>query len=110
MAGSFVAYLLDRHGFAPMLAFVRGCGRSPEAYERAFRRAYGRSVAGLTIEWAAWLRERAPRAARAWYEPEQWPVALQHGMAAPPAERLSLAPVPAPATLGDATTVAAEPK
>ena len=110
VAGSFVAFLLDRHGIAPMLAFVRGCGRSPEAYERAFRRSYGRSVARLTIEWLAWLREDAPRAPRAWYEPEQWPVALLREGTDPAPGPPSLAEGPAPSMLVDRTTTAAEPE
>jgi len=110
VAGSFVAFLLDQHGIGPMLAFVRGCGRSPETYERAFRRAYGRSVARLTIEWVAWLREDAPRAPRAWYEPTQWPVALHGEATEPAAVPPSLAASEAPSTLADRAAVAAEPQ
>lgn len=110
VAGSFIAFLLDRHGIAPMLAFVRGCGHSPEAYEGAFRRAYGRSVARLTIDWVAWLREDAPHAPRAWYEPKLWPVALQREATEPATMPPSLAASPAPSTLADRAAVAAEPQ
>jgi hypothetical protein len=109
VAGSFVAFLLDRYGMPPMLAFVRGCGRSPEAYESAFRRAYGRSVARLSIEWTAWLSETSPRAKRAWYDPEQWPAALRGSGVDPmaaPAGPPSSAAAAAPAQRSD---VAAEP-
>jgi hypothetical protein len=90
VAGSFVGFLLDRHGIPPMLAFVRACGPEPERYEPAFRRSYGRSLASLSIEWMAWLREREGDAPRAWYEPERWPLALANDTAPadpPPASR-----------------------
>jgi hypothetical protein len=109
VAGSFIAYLLDRYGIAPMLAFVRGCGRYPEAYESAFRRAYGGSVARLSIEWGAWLGENAPRAARAWYEPKVWPGALQREGASPVEAIASLAGSRAPSAGMSGSGVAAEP-
>ena len=111
VAGSFVAFLLDRDGIEPMRAFVRGCGASPRAYERAFRGAYGRSVASLTIEWMEWLRRGHEGVGRAWYAPEQWPAALQRATrvaAASPAP--SLAADPTPATPGAGTTLVAEPQ
>jgi len=110
VAGSFVAYLLDRHGIAPMLAFVRGCGSSPEVYEAAFRRAYGGSVARLSIEWTAWLREDASRRPRAWYEPERWPRALQREGAAPAEAVASFAGSRAPSADVNMGDVAAEPE
>jgi hypothetical protein len=109
VAGSFVAFLLERHGIAPMVTFVRGCARSPEAYEGAFRRAYGRFVSRLSIEWMTWLREDARRSTRAWYEPRLWPAALQHEETDTEAARPALAASPPPSTLL-AGPVAAEPQ
>jgi hypothetical protein len=108
VAGSFVAFLLDRHGIEPIMAFVRGCGASASAFERAFRRAYGRSVASLTIEWMAWLRKGQLAAARSWYEPERWPEALR-GTAAPAPPDPPLAAHVAPGTPVAGSTLAAEP-
>ena len=84
VAGSFVAFLLDRQGIEAMEAFLRGCGDSPSRYERAFRRAYGRSVASLTVDWMAQLRRGERNPSRAWYDPARWPAALQRG-GVPPA-------------------------
>jgi hypothetical protein len=77
VAGSFVAFLLDRHGIEPMVAFVRSCGLSAPTFEQAFLKAYGRSVASLTIEWMTWLRRSRGERARVWYDPERWPGALR---------------------------------
>ena len=80
VAGSFVAFLLDRLGIEAMKAFLRDCGDSPSRYERAFRRAYGRSVASLTIDWMAQLRRGERKPPRHWYDPARWPAALQRGI------------------------------
>ena len=90
VAGSFVAFLLDRQGIEAMEVFLRGCGDSPSRYERAFRRAYGRSVASLTIEWMAQLRRGETNRPRAWYDPARWPAALQRGIV-PPAPQAAMA-------------------
>jgi hypothetical protein len=78
VSGSLVAHLLDRFGIEPMVAFFRGCGSSSQAYESAFRRAYGRTVARATIDWQKALAERAT-ASREWYDPAGWPRSLQRG-------------------------------
>jgi hypothetical protein len=80
VAGSFVSFLLDRQGIEAMEAFLRGCGSSPSRYEGAFRRAYGRSVASLTVEWMAQLRRAEVNPARAWHDPASWPATLQRGV------------------------------
>jgi hypothetical protein len=78
VAGSLTAYLLDRFGIEPMVAFLSGCGSSPQGYESAFRRAYGRTVAGATLDWQRALVERATTS-REWYDPAGWPRSLQRG-------------------------------
>jgi hypothetical protein len=83
VAGSFVSFLLDRQGIEAMEAFLRGCGSSPSRYERAFRRAYGRSVTSLTNEWMAQLRRGEASPYRAWHDPAGWPGTLQRGVAPP---------------------------
>ncbi len=60
LAASFVAFLLDRDGIDAFVAFLRGCGPAPEAYERAFVRAYGRGVRVLGVEWELSLLEAGP--------------------------------------------------
>jgi len=109
VAGSFTAYLLDRYGIEPMVAFLRGCGSSPQGYEGAFRRAYGRTVAGATLDWQRALVERATTS-REWYDPAGWPRSLQRGEAitvasAPPAP-LS---IPRPEYLADAVVLEVGP-
>jgi hypothetical protein len=79
LAGSFTTFLLDRYGIEAVVAFFRGCGTSPEGYERAFRQAFGRTVARATIEWKQALAAGSPSSARAWHDPETWPRSLQHG-------------------------------
>jgi hypothetical protein len=74
LAGSFVAFLLDRYGIEPMLAFVRGCGEV-RSCERALRSAYGRPFDALEVEWERALSR--PRLLRAWYEPATWPDSLR---------------------------------
>ena len=81
IAGSFTTYLLDRYGIEAMVAFLRGCGTSPAGFERAFQAAYGRTVAGLTIEWQQALRDGRPKAAASWQDPEGWPLTLQREQA-----------------------------
>jgi len=78
LAGSFVAFLLDRHGIEPFLAFLRACEASSRRYETAFRRAFGRSVARATIEWRAAL-DRGEGASWAWADTRSWPEALRSG-------------------------------
>jgi hypothetical protein len=90
VAGSFVAFLLDRQGIEAMEVFLRGCGDSPSRYEGAFRRAYGRSVASLTIDWMAQLRRGGTNQLRTWYDPARWPAALQRGIV-PPAPQAAMA-------------------
>jgi hypothetical protein len=102
VAGSFVAFLLDEHGIGSMVAFVRGCDASATRYELAFRRAYGRSTARLTIEWMAWLRRGDVVPTRAWYEPERWPAGLQREATARPAS-------PSLAANAERAAVATEP-
>jgi len=76
LAGSFVAFLLDRYGIDPLVAFLRECGPSPRRYEGAFRRAFGRSVANATIAWQAALRDG--RSVRwSWSDSQTWPASLQ---------------------------------
>jgi hypothetical protein len=76
LAGSFVAFLLDQGGIAPLVLFLQGCGAAPDAYEQAFVRAYGRSVRALGVEWEISLSSGSvPR--RAWYDPDQWPRTLE---------------------------------
>jgi hypothetical protein len=110
VAGSFVGFLLEEHGIESMVAFLRGCGSSPERYERALRRAYGRSFARLTIEWLAWLRQDTPHTHRAWYEPERWPASLRHvATASAPPSPSSAGSLP-PSTLVADGSAAAEPR
>ncbi len=80
VAASFVGFLLDQDGIEPMLAFLRGCGATPERYEAAFRAAYGRGVSVKGVEWERWLLHgAAPH--RSWYDARNWPQALHHGTA-----------------------------
>jgi hypothetical protein len=76
LAGSFVAFLLDQQGIDAFVAFLEGCGTSPRAYETAFRRAYGRTVARAALEWRVALRQ--DEAARwTWVNPASWPASLR---------------------------------
>lgn len=92
VAGSFVAFLLDRHGIGPLVAFLRECGPSPRRYERAFRRAFGRSVANATIAWQAALRD-GESVRWSWSDSQTWPVSLRRppsdGPATPAVPRLA---------------------
>jgi hypothetical protein len=100
LAASFVAFLLDRDGIDPFLAFLRGCGAAPEAYEQAFVRAYGRGVRNLGVEWEMTLLSGSS-AHRAWYDSKEWPRALPRTVA-----RVALAdagPEPGPATVPGGT-------
>lgn len=82
LAGSFVAFLLDRYGIEPMVAFVRGCDEAPGACGRALRSAYGKSFAALAAEWQVALKARGPRPRREWYDAASWPRSL-HAQAPP---------------------------
>jgi hypothetical protein len=75
VAASFVAFLLDRDGIDPFLAFLRGCGAAPAAYEQAFVRAYGLGVRNLGVEWEMTLLNGSSTH-RAWYDSKEWPRAL----------------------------------
>jgi hypothetical protein len=99
VAGSLVAYLLDLHGMGPFLAFVQGCGADGRGFERSFRRAYGRSLARVGIEWQRLLRE-GPQPARAWYDPSSWPRSLDGDANRVEAAALGASPA-APAGIGD---------
>lgn len=103
VAGSFSAFLLDAYGIEPMVAFLRDCGSSPERYEPAFRRAYGRTVASSTLEWQRALREQTASRGREWYDADTWPRSLRH---AAPAGEARVEVAAAGAAIGGATTIA----
>ena len=91
LAASFVAFLLDRDGIEPFVAFLRGCGNAPESYERAFRSAYGRGVLVLGVEWERQLLDgSSPR--RAWYDSKDWRRTLRRAPAADRTADSGLAP------------------
>lgn len=76
LAGSFVAFLLDRYGIDPFLLFLEGCGPSSRGWETAFRRAYGHAAARELIAWQASLRRGdAPR--WSWNDTASWPESLR---------------------------------
>lgn len=76
LAGSFVAFLLDRYGIEPFLLFLEGCGPSSRGWETAFRRAYGHTAARESIAWQASLRRGdAPR--WSWKDTASWPESLR---------------------------------
>ncbi len=77
VAGSFVGFLLDRHGIAPLLAVFEGCGSEAGRYEAAFRSAYGKGFADLERDWRRSLSADAAPAARAWYDAGTWPGSLR---------------------------------
>lgn len=81
VAGSLVAYLLDRYGIEPLVAFLQGCGFDARRYEAAFKSAYGRTVARATLEWERSLHDPSG-SAREWYDPASWPRSLQRDQAA----------------------------
>jgi hypothetical protein len=95
VAASFVAFLLDRDGIDPFLAFLRGCGAGPEGYEQAFARAYGRGVRDLGVEWEMTLL-RGSSAHRAWYDSKEWPRALRRTVVR--TTSADAGPEPSPAT------------
>jgi hypothetical protein len=100
IAGSFVSDLLDRHGIEPLVAFLRGCRPGGGSYEKAFRRAYGHSVARAAVEWRRALD--GTRAARPWHDPSTWPGSLSREPVTRTAEVLP-APPAEPATSGSST-------
>ena len=104
VAGSFVAFLIDRHGIEPLLAFLRGCAGGPQGYEMAFRAAYRTTLARASIDWMAALDRAETPGKRAWYEPETWPELLRRGEAVP-----AVAGIPPIAMPGPAASVALEP-
>jgi len=109
VAGSLVAYLLDRFGIEPMVALFSGCGFSPEGYERAFRRAYGRTVASATLDWQRALVDQATTS-REWYDPAGWPRSLQRGGATMAASaRPAPSSMPRPEYLADAVVLEVGP-
>ncbi len=109
VAGSLTAYLLDRFGIEPMVAFFRGCGSSPEGYERAFRRAYGRTVARATLDWQRALVDQVTTS-REWYDPAGWPRSLQRGEAITEASaRPELPSVSRPESLAEAVVLEVGP-
>lgn len=79
LAASFVAFLIDRDGIDPFVAFLRGCGDAPESYERAFVQAYGRGVRVLGVEWEVALLSGVP-SERAWYDSKEWPRTLRRAV------------------------------
>jgi hypothetical protein len=90
LAGSFVAFLLDEDGIDAFVAFLEGCASTPRAYETAFRRAYGRTVAGAVLAWRAALR-RGEAARWTWTDPGSWPNSL-HRASGSGAQRMPGAP------------------
>jgi hypothetical protein len=74
LAGSFVAFLLDRYGSERMVAFLRTCPE-PRDSDHALSAAYGRSFATLADEWETSLA--AARGARPWYDVATWPASLR---------------------------------
>ena len=76
LAGSFVAFLLETEGIEPMVAFLEGCGTSPEAFERAFRGTYGMTFARATLAWRARLLA-AGGSGWGWADESTWPRSLQ---------------------------------
>jgi hypothetical protein len=101
LAGSFVAFLLDRYGIEPLVAFVRACDEAPGASGRALRSSYGKSFGALAAEWQSALKPRGPRPRREWYDAASWPRSLH--VQAPPlvaaatsgAEFIGSSPLPA---------------
>jgi hypothetical protein len=89
LAGSFVAFLLDRYGIDPMLVFLRACGGRGR-YERAATAAYGRPFDALVVDWERALA--APASPRPWYDAATWPGSLR--------SQPSL-PLPGPAVAAD---------
>jgi hypothetical protein len=60
-AGSFVRYLIDTYGLAPLKAFFASAGFNdvPSVTESRFLAAYGRSVTSVWDEWRTWVRTGA---------------------------------------------------
>ena len=74
LAGSFVAFLLDRYGNERMVAFLQACTRLRDS-SHALGASYGRSFAALVDDWEMSLA--TVRGARAWYDPASWPASLR---------------------------------
>jgi hypothetical protein len=57
-AGSFVRYLIDTYGLAPLKAYFASAtfDDAATATESRFLAAYGRSLASVWDEWRAWVR------------------------------------------------------
>jgi hypothetical protein len=99
VAGSFVAFLLDRDGIEPMIAFLVGCGPDQGRYEQALRTAYGRGLADLEYEWHRRLREGSTSSTRVWYDARGWPGTLRR----PPTESVATIPAPVDGVVGPVT-------
>ena len=106
VAGSFVAFLLDRGGIEPLVRFLAGCGRDPGRYEAALRAAYGHGLADLEFEWLRRLRTAQPTVARAWYDAGRWPEALRPER---PTATASVSAPDRPVASAAPSTVALEP-
>ena len=81
LAGSFVAFLLDRFGVDAMMVFLRASDQQAFCCERALRSAFGDGFTGLVEEWRRSLNAGAP-ARRAWYDSATWPQSLRRSAAA----------------------------
>lgn len=103
VAGSFVAYLLDRYGIDPLIDFLVGCGEDGGRYETALHSAYGTSLGQLEWDWSRSLARPGTPVAHDWYEPRGWPQSLRTRTASrssterPAQGRRSVASVTAPA-------------
>lgn len=94
VAGSFVAFLLNRFGIGPMRSFLRGCGTHGRFFTQAFADAYGRSVADAEFEWERALQEADAGGTRPWHDERSWPASLERA-AQPTAYRHVAADAPA---------------
>jgi hypothetical protein len=70
VAASFVAFLLDRGGIEPFVAYLSRCGNG-EPWEAALRAEYGKRLGALEHEWSLHLRAGGVR--RPWHDPKSWP-------------------------------------
>jgi hypothetical protein len=100
VAGSFIAFLLDRHGIEPFVRLLGRCGRG-ERWDAALRAEYGAGLAVLEYEWSRELCKQ-PAARRALVDASSWPGSLRRAQLTP-------GPVAAqPARVGDTATPAAD--